>query len=78
MQYTDGGSMQRVLSDNVAMMTISGLHSTNYSIQVAAINSAGTGVYSSPPINAFTDGKTKIVLELCVRWTFFTHSPQRG
>ena len=31
--------------------TIAGLHpSTTYSIQVAAVNSAGIGVYSDPPV----------------------------
>ena len=30
--------------------------STTYSIQVAAVNSEGTGVYSSPPANQLTQG----------------------
>ena len=39
-----------------ATAMISGLLlSTNYSIEVAAVNSAGTGVYSSP-VTALTDG----------------------
>ena len=38
--------------------TISGLlSSTNYSIEVAAVNSAGTGVYSGPVV-ALTDSKS--------------------
>ena len=38
--------------------TITGLNpSTTYSIQVAAVNSAGTGEYSDP-ITAMTDGMT--------------------
>ena len=37
--------------------TISGLHSaTNYSIEVAAVNSAGIGVYSDPIVSS-TEGK---------------------
>ena len=44
-------------SDHNETTTISGLtHSTKYSIEVAAVNSAGTGVYSSP-ISVETDGK---------------------
>ena len=44
-------------SDHNETTTISGLTaSTNYSIEVAAVNSAGTGVYSSP-ISVETDGK---------------------
>ena len=39
------------------MTTISGLTpSTNYSIEVAAVNSAGTGVYSAAVISE-TDGE---------------------
>ena len=39
--------------------TISGLESsTTYSIEVAAVNSAGTGDYSTPSIVAETDGKS--------------------
>ena len=42
----------------VAEATISGLlSSTNYSIEVAAVNSAGTGVYSGPVV-ALTDSKS--------------------
>ena len=37
--------------------TISGLNAaTNYSIEVAAVNSAGTGVYSNP-VSKITSGK---------------------
>ena len=32
------------------------MSSTTYSIQVAAVNSEGTGVYSSPPTNQLTQG----------------------
>ena len=40
---------------SVTEATISSLMlSTNYSIQVAAVNSAGTGVYSDPPTTAET------------------------
>ena len=38
--------------------TISGLESsTEYSIQLAALNSAGTGLFSSPPITVMTSGE---------------------
>ena len=44
-----------VSGDSVTKATISSLMlSTTYSIQVAAENSAGTGVYSDPPITAET------------------------
>ena len=43
------------------MTTISGLESsTTYSIEVAAVNSAGTGVYSTPSTVVETDGKSYI------------------
>ena len=32
------------------------MSSTTYSIQVAAVNSEGTGVYSDPPANQLTQG----------------------
>ena len=32
------------------------MSSTTYSIQVAAVNSEGTGVYSDPPTNQLTQG----------------------
>ena len=38
--------------------TISGLESsTEYSVQVAAVNSADTGPFSSPPITVMTSGE---------------------
>ena len=44
-----------VSGSSVTEATISNLTlSTNYTIQVAAVNSAGTGVYSDPPITAGT------------------------
>ena len=47
MSVTEGGAVEAV---------ITGLFpSTEYSIEVAAVNSAGTGVYSDP-ITAETDG----------------------
>ena len=47
-----------VSGGSVTEATISGLTpSTTYSIEVAAVNSAGTGVYSSPPITAMTDSE---------------------
>ena len=54
------GSTQTVSvsGGGAAMTTISGLESsTTYSIQVAAVNNAGTGVYSSPSTAIETDGK---------------------
>ena len=50
-QYTGGGSTQTmsVSGGYVTEATITGLESsTTYSIQVAAVNSGGTGVYSDP------------------------------
>ena len=55
------GSTQTVSvsGGGATMTTISGLESsTTYSIEVAAVNSAGTGVYSTPPILVDTDGKS--------------------
>ena len=47
-----------VSGGSVTEATISELMpSTAYTIEMAAVNSAGTGVYSSPPITAVTDGK---------------------
>ena len=52
-RYGEEGTTE-VVSGNET--TITGLESsTTYSIQVAAVNSAGTGVYSDP-ITAETDG----------------------
>ena len=56
-----------VSGGNVTEATISGLTpSTTYSIEVAAVNSAGTGVYSSPPVIAETPlmGKCTCHLQL--------------
>ena len=53
------GSTQtvRVSGGDTTETTISGLHSfTTYAIEVAAVNGAGTGPYSSP-ISERTDGK---------------------
>ena len=55
MRYTGGGSIDSmpVAGGSVMEATISGLiQSTTYSIQVAAVNSAGTGDYSYPLIVA--------------------------
>ena len=50
----ESGSTQTV-SVSGGSVTISNLTlSTNYTIQVAAVNSAGIGVYSDPPITAET------------------------
>ena len=47
-----------VSGGSVTEATISSLMpSTTYSIQVAAVNSAGTGVYSDPPVIVETEGK---------------------
>ena len=49
---------ESVLGGATTEATISGLtHSTTYEIEVAAVNSAGTGVYSNS-ITAETDGKS--------------------
>ena len=43
---------------NARQATISGLESsTEYSVLVAAVNSAGTGPFSSPPITIMTSGE---------------------
>ena len=55
----DGGRMSKLpVSGAVSeMSTISGLtHTTVYSVQVAAVNHAGEGVFS-PPLNVSTDRK---------------------
>ena len=53
-----------VSGGGATMTTISGLTpSTIYSIEVAAVNNAGTGVYSSPPVIVeIPQGKTIIFL----------------
>ena len=54
------GSTQimNVTGDTTTETTITGLNSaTNYSIEVAAVNNAGTGVYSSPMV-ALTDSES--------------------
>ena len=54
---TESGSTQTV-STTERQLVISGVStSTNYSVEVAAVNSAGIGVYSSP-ILVTTDRKT--------------------
>ena len=57
----------RVSGGSVTEATISELTpSTTYSIEVAAVNSIGTGVYSSPPVIAETPliGKCTCHLQL--------------
>ena len=58
-----GSGSTQTLNVTGSKTTISGLNpSTNYSIRVAAVNSASTGVYSDPIIEE-TDGRT---LTLCI------------
>ena len=45
----DGAATTEATIDNL-------VSSTTYSIQVAAVNSEGTGVYSDPPTNQLTQG----------------------
>ena len=45
----DGAATTEATIDNL-------MSSTTYSIQVAAVNSEGTGVYSDPPTNQLTQG----------------------
>ena len=45
----DGAATTQTTIDNL-------MSSTTYSIQVAAVNSEGTGVYSDPPTNQLTQG----------------------
>ena len=55
-----------VSGGGATMTTISGLESsTNYSIEVAAVNSAGTGVYSDAVISE-TDGENFNYVKLFV------------
>ena len=60
-QYGVQGNMSTQTTDisgsDTTETTISGLNiATNYSIEVAAVNSAGTGVYSNSIIIATNDG----------------------
>ena len=60
-QYGEVGSgstqTMPVSGGSATEATISGLMpSTTYFIQVAAVNSAGTGPYSDPPVSTDTDG----------------------
>ena len=59
-QYgVQGSGSTQTESVSTTEATISGLAAaTNYSIEVAAVNSAGTGVYSAP-LNVLTSGKAK-------------------
>ena len=62
-RYGVQGSVSTQINNGIGaaatMTTISGLMpSTTYSIEVAAVNSAGTGVYSTPLIVIETDGKS--------------------
>ena len=69
-QYGLGGSentsITNVSSGDIFETTLTDLiSSTNYSIEVAAVNSAGVGVYSNA-IFAKTDGKPySVILKLC-------------
>ena len=66
------GSTQiiNVSGGDTRQTTISGLNpSTTYSIQVVAVNSAGTGVYSDPPVTIETI-PSKVYLK-CVSTLFF-------
>ena len=56
-EYEDIEGPAQYLHVSNSRVNISELHvSTNYSIQVAAVNMAGVGVYSSPLV-ATTDGR---------------------
>ena len=62
MQYEEVGSgstqTMSVSGGSISQSTISGLEpSRTYLIQVAAVNSAGIGVYSSPTVSQLTLGK---------------------
>ena len=49
MKYTGGGSTETIEDSNGRIIVISDLEpSTHYSIRVAVVNSAGTGLYSNP------------------------------
>ena len=55
-----------VSGGSVTEATISSLMpSTTYSIQVAAVNSAGIGVYSDPPVIVETEGKYSVTVSFC-------------
>ena len=61
-RYTGGGSVPQNMSvsgdSSGGMVTISGLSpATMYTVEVAAVNSADTGVYSSPVMVTTPDSK---------------------
>ena len=61
-RYTGGGSMPQNMSvsgdSSGGMVTISGLSpATMYTVEVAAVNSADTGAYSSPVMVTTPDSK---------------------
>ena len=55
-QYTGGGSTQTMSADTLMVTIRELMSSTEYSIQVAAVNSAGTGVYSTADIQQTSGG----------------------
>ena len=65
-QYTGDGSMPQTMSvsgnSSEGMVTISGLSAaTRYTVEVAAVNSAGTGEYSDP-VPTLTSGNSLTLL----------------
>ena len=67
-QYTGGGSTQTMAvsgDSSGGMVTISGLSPiTLYTVTVVAVNSAGTGVYSSPVMVTTPDSKSSCIYAL--------------
>ena len=68
-QYTGGGSTQTMsvsADSSGGMVTISGLSpATMYKVEVAAVNSADTGVYSSPVMATTPDSMWSCIHNTC-------------
>ena len=65
--HRSGSSLQimTVDRDNTTEATITGLRSsTTYSIEVAVVNSAGTGVYSEPKVNRTLPSKGVMLFKI--------------
>ena len=73
-QYEADNTTRDVLGGSVTEATVSNLMpSTNYSIQVAAVNSAGTGPYSVAIVSK-TNGKQFMLREIfIIVWSVYQH-----
>ena len=57
-QTVDGASTFETTIENL-------MSSTTYLVEVAAVNSDGTGVYSDPPISQLTRGQCELLHRRC-------------